>query len=88
MAARIRNAHALLRPLQDLAGAEIRAHGTVLYNSIYRADDVLLVNTHAYGTPAPQAPVMHLRQTEDDGAAATYMASFERVWQMAEPSPT
>jgi hypothetical protein len=29
----------------------------VLCNSIYRADDQLLVNQHAYGTPAAQAPV-------------------------------
>lgn len=84
MAARIRNAHALLKPFQDLEGAEVRAHGTVLYNSIYRADDTLLVNTHAYGTPAPQAPVMRLHRTEADGAAAMYLTSFERVWELAE----
>jgi hypothetical protein len=46
---------------------EIRLHRTVLYNSIYRADDQLLVNQHAYGLPAAQAPVFCLRTTALDG---------------------
>jgi hypothetical protein len=28
---------------------QIRLHDTPLYNSIYRFDDELLVNTHVYG---------------------------------------
>jgi transcriptional regulator with XRE-family HTH domain len=39
MAARIRNALVLLRPLLAIDGVEARLHRTVLYNSIYRADD-------------------------------------------------
>jgi hypothetical protein len=35
---------------------EIRLHRTVLYNSIYRDDEQLLVNQHTYGIPAAQAP--------------------------------
>lgn len=84
MAARIRNALALYRPFNDVPGVEMRLHGTVLYNSIYRADDQLLVNTHAYGIPAAQAPVTHF-QAEDEGAAAVYLSSFERVWISARP---
>ncbi|MBB5080674.1 XRE family transcriptional regulator [Nonomuraea endophytica] len=80
MAARIRNALALYMPLLDIPGVEARLHGTTLYNSMYRADDRLIVNTHAYGTPAAQAPVIHLQITGDEGAAAVYLASFERVW--------
>ncbi|MFI6321549.1 XRE family transcriptional regulator [Nonomuraea sp. NPDC050556] len=83
MTARIRNALTLFRPLQELPGTEIRLHRTVLYNSIYRADDDLLINTHAYGTTAPQAPVMHLRQADTEGAAAVYLTSIERVWTTA-----
>ena len=60
MAAKIRNALALYRPLRDLDGVEIRLHGTVLYTSIYRADDELLVNLHAYGMGAAQAPVFRV----------------------------
>ncbi|MEV4835918.1 helix-turn-helix transcriptional regulator [Nonomuraea sp. NPDC049486] len=83
MAARVRNAFTLYRTVLGSGTAEIRLHGTVLYNSIYRSDDNLLINTHAYGTPAAQAPVMHLRATEQQAAAETYLASFERVWASA-----
>ena len=38
------------------AGVEIRLHRTVLYNSIYIADDQALVNCHIYGVPAARAP--------------------------------
>ncbi|GAA5073595.1 lambda repressor-like predicted transcriptional regulator [Thermocatellispora tengchongensis] len=85
MAARITNALALYQPLCDEPGVEVRLHGTVLYNSIYRADDQFLVNVHAYGVPAAHAPVMHLRRAEDDGTVVTYLHSFERVWASAKP---
>ncbi|WP_433222140.1 XRE family transcriptional regulator [Microtetraspora malaysiensis] len=84
MAARIRNALALYRQLRGIEGVEIRRHRTVLYNSIYRADDDLLVNIHAYGTPAAQAPVIHVRATENGDTAAVYLTSLERVWATAE----
>ena len=64
-------------------GVEIRLHATVLYNSIYRADDELLVNTHIHGVPAAQAPVLHLDVTGE--LTATYTESFERVWSLATP---
>ena len=38
---KIRNALVLFRPLADEPGIELRLHDTVLYNSIYRADDEL-----------------------------------------------
>ena len=49
MAARIRNALTLYHPLMSEENIEIRLHRTVLYNSIYRADNQLLVNQHTYG---------------------------------------
>ncbi|MER6574528.1 XRE family transcriptional regulator [Nonomuraea sp. NPDC001023] len=85
MAARIKNALTLYRPLLDAHGVEIRLHRTVLYNSLYRADTQLLVNTHAYGTPAANAPVMHLTPTDDEGPANTYLTSFNRIWTTAQP---
>lgn len=85
MAARVKNALALYRPLLDTQGIEIRLHRTVLYNSLYRADDQLLINTHAYGTPAANAPVMHLTHTDDQGPASTYLTSFNRIWATAQP---
>jgi len=86
MAAKIRNALALYRPLRDLDGVEIRLHGTVLYTSIYRADDELLVNLHAYGTGAAQAPVFRVHGASAGDVADLYLDSFERVWENARPA--
>ncbi|MCC5580519.1 helix-turn-helix transcriptional regulator [Microtetraspora sp. AC03309] len=85
MAAKIRNALVLYQPIRRLAGVEIRLHRTVLYNSIYRGDDQFLVNTHVYGVPAGNAPVLHLRKVLGGGMVATYADSFERVWDQATP---
>jgi len=57
----------------------------VLYNSIYRADDQLLVNQHAYGIPAGLAPVFYLSATGGREMGALYVDSFERVWAYAVP---
>lgn len=83
MTTRIRNALILFGPLTNEQGVQLRLHDTILYNSIYRADDDLLVNTHVYGCPASHAPVLHMRRTRVDGMAATYLESFERVWASA-----
>lgn len=85
MSARIRNALILYWPLTDEPGVELHLHDTVLYNSIYRADDLMLVNTHAYGCPASHAPALHLRQSSPHGMTAIYAESFERVWASTRP---
>jgi transcriptional regulator with XRE-family HTH domain len=85
LAAKVRSSHILFRPLLAEPGVEIRLHSTVLYNSIYRADDQLLVNTHVYGVMANNAPVFHLRKIPGGEMASTYMDSFERVWDGATP---
>ena len=84
MAAKIRNALTLYRPLRTMENIEIRLHRTVLYNSIYRADDQLMVNQHTYGVPAAQAPVFCLRHADSE-MAALYLDSFERVWASSVP---
>ncbi|RFS82867.1 XRE family transcriptional regulator [Actinomadura spongiicola] len=83
MAAKIRNALVHYKALRDVDGVEIRLHDTVLYNSIYRADQDLLINPHAYGIAASHAPVLHLRRAGDGDMASTYLESFERVWSSA-----
>jgi transcriptional regulator with XRE-family HTH domain len=83
---RVRSALALFAPLRVESGVQLRLHDTILYNSIYRADDELLVNTHAHGCPASHAPVLHVVRTRDDGMAATYAESFERIWSSARPT--
>jgi transcriptional regulator with XRE-family HTH domain len=84
-AAKIRNALVMYRPLLKVEGIEFRLHRTVLYNSIYRADDQVLVNTHIYSFTAAQAPVLHLRRVAGGGMVSTYLDSFERVWDDATP---
>ena len=86
MAAKIRNALALYRTLRAVEGVEFRFHRTVLYNSIYVADDQVLVNTHVYGTPAAQAPVWHLHKLAGGELTSLYLDSFERVWESATPA--
>jgi hypothetical protein len=85
MTARIRTALVGFGPVID-AGGELRLHDTVLYNSIYRADDQMLVNTHIFGHPASHCPVFHLRQRGEDGMAETYRSSFDRIWATATKS--
>lgn len=80
MAARIRKALVLLRPVTALVGVELRLHRAALYNSIYRADDELLITPHIYGQPAVNAPVLHVRPTADGMLATPYVESFERTW--------
>jgi hypothetical protein len=66
----------------------LRLHDTVLYNSLYRADDEVLVNAHTYGGGASRAPVLHLRHLRDHGTAATYLESIEKIWDRARPPGT
>jgi transcriptional regulator with XRE-family HTH domain len=87
MAAKIRNALMLYRSLNGTEGVEFRFHSTILYNSIYRGDDQLLVNTHIYGLTAARAPVWHLRKIAGGEITAIYLDSFERVWDTAVPIP-
>jgi hypothetical protein len=72
-------------PLLGTSGIEIRTHGTTLYNSLYRADDQMLVNAHVWGVSAFGAPVWHLRRTGAGTLFGTYAASFDEVWSAAVP---
>jgi len=81
----IRKALTLYRSVAESENVEIRLHRTALYNSIYRADDQLFANQHAYGVPAAHAPVFCLRQTRGGEMTTLYCNSFERVWAGAVP---
>ena len=85
ISAKIRNALALVRPLDGEPGVEIRCHSTPLYNSIYRYDDEMIVNTHVYGLPAPHSPALHLRRLSAGDLFRTYAQSFDAVWETAKP---
>ena len=58
---------------------------TTLYASLYRGDDVMLVNTHAYGSPASQSPVLQLQRLPGGQVFDHYAHSFEEVWATARP---
>jgi transcriptional regulator with XRE-family HTH domain len=85
MPAKVRSAIAMFRPLRETPNVEIRLHGTILYNSIFRADDQLFVNTHIYGVMANNAPFFHLRKIPGGAMAVDYFESFEQVWNGAVP---
>lgn len=85
VAARIRNAIVLFKPVLSVDGVEARLHDTILYNSIFRADDHILVNPQIYGTAASNAPVLRLRRVAGGSMVTTYIQSFERVWDQATP---
>lgn len=85
MAAKVRNALTLFRPLLKWETIEIRLHRTVLHNSVYQADRQLLVNQHAYGMPAAHAPVFSFRESGGDDMVRAYLDSFQRVWASADP---
>ncbi|WP_220454233.1 XRE family transcriptional regulator [Nocardioides immobilis] len=84
LAARIRLSLTYMQPVLGIPGVEVRQHDSVLYNSIYRFDDQMLVNTHVVGSPAPQNPVLHIRKLADGQLFEHYLKSFDRVWDAAQ----
>ena len=85
LAARIRLSLKYMAPAGGVDGVEVRQHQTVLYNSVYRFDDEMLVNTHVIGFPAPQNPVLHLQRVPGGHLFDHYLRSFDRVWDLATP---
>jgi transcriptional regulator with XRE-family HTH domain len=85
MAARIQYALAWYRPILRTPNLEVRFHSTVLYNSILRFDDQMLVNAHIYGMPAFRAPVLHLRKVAGGPLFDTYAECFDKIWADARP---
>jgi transcriptional regulator with XRE-family HTH domain len=80
---RIRTALALYDELRQSGDVHIRMHEVTLNNSIYRADDELLVAQHAYGVPNGRAPVLHLQRTASSEMINTYLESFHHIWSSA-----
>ena len=73
------------RPLADVDGCQMRLHSTTLYASLFRYDDQIMANPHAYGEPASANPVLHLRRLDGGQVTGHYTACFERVWETAKP---
>jgi transcriptional regulator with XRE-family HTH domain len=84
-AAGIREALASFGGLRE-NGAKIRLHRAILYNSIYRGDNQLLVTQHIYGISSEREPVLYLRFAAAGDMATTYLDVFERIWVSALPT--
>jgi transcriptional regulator with XRE-family HTH domain len=84
--ARMREGLAIYAPLRENGDVEIRLHQGVVYNSIYYADDQMLVSQRAYGIPSKSAPVLHLQRAEDSDIATAYLDVFESSWAAAVPA--
>ncbi|WP_219419301.1 helix-turn-helix domain-containing protein [Pseudonocardia nigra] len=63
-------------PLCGTPGIEFRFHSTTLYNSIFRFDDEMIVNSHVYGAPGAHAPALHLRKLGAGDLFTIYTKSF------------
>ncbi|MGW8526229.1 helix-turn-helix domain-containing protein [Nocardiopsis sp. NPDC055824] len=73
------------RPLTTAPGVSVRVHSTTLYNSLYRADDHMYVNTHLYGVNAYGNPLLRLKRTASQGLFDAYAASMDAVWRTGLP---
>jgi hypothetical protein len=85
VAARVRLGLTHIQEAIGMPGVQIRIQSATLYNSIFRFDDGLLVNTHAYGSPASQSPVIHLQRVPGGRMFEHYMSSFDKVWSRSAP---
>lgn len=66
-------------------GVAVRVHSSTLYNSLYRADDQMYVNTHVYGVTAFGNPLLRLKRRAPSGLFDAYAASMDAVWSTARP---
>lgn len=85
LAAKIRSSLTYYRQAARSGDAEVRLHACTLYASLFRYDDEIMVNPHAFGEPASANPLLHLRRLDGGQVAAHYMNSFDRVWETAKP---
>ena len=76
-----------LRLIEGVAresNVELRTHDTVLYDSLFRADERIAVSHHIHGLPASQAPVLLIQRTHaSDQMFDGYVDAFEKVWSQA-----
>ena len=84
MAQRARLCLRYFRGTAEVKGLQVRLHNTTLYASIYRADNVALVNTHVYGSTAAQNPVLHLQRVPGGRVFDNYLQSFDTIWASAK----
>lgn len=69
-----------LNYLQHVGGIAVRPHRAAHYASLYRFDDIVLANVHAFGMWSCHSPVLQLRRTCSGRLFDFYARSFEHVW--------
>lgn len=85
LAAKVRSSLTYYRDIAASGGIEMRLHSCTLYASLFRYDEEIIVNPHAWGAAASANPALHLRRLDGGQVAAHYIESFERVWDTAKP---
>ena len=75
-----------LAGVADVSGATVRVHGTTLYASIFRFDELILVNQHAYGSWACHSPVFEVVRSAGTHLFDHYSSAYERVWAISQPA--
>jgi len=86
IASRCQQALMYYAPLIGFPGVEVHQHDTTLYNSIYRGDDHMVVNSHRFGINAYATPTLHLSRAAGGGLFDGYAESFEDVWRLSWPA--
>ncbi len=83
LGAKIRSALTYYQQVVTMNGCEVRLHSTTLYASLFRYDDEMIINPHAYGSPASGNPCLHVKRLAGRPLFDHYAESFERVWDSA-----
>lgn len=87
LASRCRLTWNYLTAVLDQPGIEAKMHDVTVYASLFRFDDVALVNPHALGSPASHSPVLHIRKLSGGRLFDHYLASYGRAWDLARAIP-
>jgi hypothetical protein len=80
--ARIRTTLHHFADLKKHAGISLCLHATLMYNSIFRFDEEMLVTPHLYAQPGYASPVLHLRRVGAHGMFDNFALHFERIWSV------
>jgi len=83
LGAKVRSSLTYYRRLATSSGCEVRLHSTTLYASLFRYDDEMIINPHAYSSPATANPCLHVHRLPGGPLFDHYAESFERVWESA-----
>ena len=78
---------ALVSELRSPGSVDVRVYEGIVYNTICRADNELLVAQHAYGIDRPRAPAVLLSNVGRAAMYGAYARRFDQMWATARPLP-